>query len=285
MMTLGLAIEIFLFLCPFSMKIHTYILFLILAICTGACSSDEEELDPSAIDKNAPIREAFQVRFVFSEMAEVKASVEAPHVIETVINEKSVQIFDRGVEMIFFNAEGEERSRLVSDSAIFTDKFELAEFWRNVVITNIGGERIETKRMHYMKGDSVPTMWAPLVVTPPQPIYKVRHNRLNSKDLPLAISRNFNQKFSNQSDSMVVEQVHHDIDSLLSLEEKTEGDSVLVQALRGTIDTTYTSPEINQVTVQTEKELLYGDSLWAKTDFTRYRMYKISGAVEMEEEL
>ena len=79
--------------------------------------------------------------------------------------------------------------------------------------------------------------------------------------------------------------MHHDLDSLVALEEKTEGDTILMQVLRSALDTTYTSPEYNQVTVQTDTELLYGDSLWAKTDFTRYRMYKISGAVEMDEEL
>lgn len=251
----------------------------------GACSSSTEELGPEGLDKNAPIREAFQVRFVFSEMADVKAALEAPHVIETVINEQSVQIFDRGVEMTFFNEEGEVRSTLIADSAIFTNKFEQAEFWRNVVINNIGGEKVETNRMHYDKGDSVSTMWAPLLVTPPKPIYKVKRALLNSRELPLAVARNFNQKFADQSDSLVVESVHHDIDSLSLMTEKTEGDSVLIQVLRSAVDTTYTSPEINQVVVETEKELLYGDSLWAKTDFSRFRMYKISGAVEMDEEL
>lgn len=267
------------------MKLTHYTFLLVLALLTGACSTTTDELDPEALSKNAPIREAFQVRFVFSEMADVKAALQAPHVIETIIEEQNVQIFDRGVEMIFFNEEGEERSTLIADSAIFTNKFEQAEFWRNVVITNIGGERIEAKRMHYNKGDSVSTMWAPLEVTPPQPIYKVRRELLNSRELPLAVARNFNQKFSGQSDSLVVESVHHDIDSLSALTEKTGGDSVLIQVLQSAVDTAYTSPEINQVVVETDKELLYGDSLWAKTDFSRYRMYKISGAVEMDEEL
>ncbi len=267
------------------MKIIHYTFLLALVLLTGACSSATDELDPEALNQNAPIREAFQVRFVFSEMADVKAALEAPHVIETVIKEQNVQIFDRGVEMTFFNEEGEVRSTLIADSAIFTNKFEQAEFWRNVVITNIGGERIEAKRMHYDKGDSVSTMWAPLQVVPPRPIYKVRRELLKSQELPLAVSRNFNQKFSGQSDSLVVGSVHHDIDSLFAIPEKTRGDSVLIRVLRSAVDTTYTSPELNQVVVETDKELLYGDSLWAKTDFSRYRMYKISGAVEMDEEL
>lgn len=259
--------------------------FLCLFLLLGtSCSSEEEDVFVEKED-NAPIREAFQVRFIFSEMAEVKASLEAPHAIETMIGEESVQIFDRGVLMTFFNKEGEESSRLVADSAIFRNKFEQAEFWRNVVINNIGGEKVDAKRLHYVKGDSVSTMWAPLEVTPPTPIYKVNRALLNSESLPGTIERSFNQKFGQQSDSVIVESVHHDLDSLLAIESKTLGDTVLMEALSSTVDTFYTSPEINQVVVQTASELIYGDSLWALTDFSRYRIYRISGAVEMDEEL
>jgi|GEM_PF-5587741 len=256
----------------------------LLLLFTTSCSPEEQEVLVEQ-EENAPIREAFQVRFVFSEMAEVKAALEAPHAIETTIGEESVQIFDRGVLMIFYNEEGEERSRLIADSAIFRNKFEQAEFWRNVVINNIGGEQVDAKRLHYVKGDSVSTMWAPLEVTPPTPIYRLNRALIKSGTLPNTIERNFNQKFGKQSDSLIVASVHHDLDSLMVMEEKTAGDTVLMEALRGTVDTFYTSPEINQVVVQTASELIYGDSLWALTDFSRYRIYKISGAVEMDEEL
>lgn len=264
---------------------HYTILFFVLTLLTVACSSKTDEFDPEGDEYRSPVREAFQVRFVFSEMAVVKATLEAPHVIEDIIGELNVQIFDRGVKMVFFDEDGEEQSTLTADSSIFTNKFEQAEFWRNVMITNIGGERIEAKRMHYDRRDSVPAIWAPLEVTPPQPIYRVRHELLNSSELPLAISRNFNQKFAGKPDSTVIRSVRNDIDSLSAITEKTKGDSMLIRILKNAVDTAYTSPELNQVVVETDKELLYGDSLWAKADFSRYRIYKISGAVELDEGL
>ena len=149
-------------------------------------------------DEGTPVKEAFQVRFVFSENAVVQAELDAPHAIEAKENGQEVRIFDRGLHLIFYTPEGVKQSELRAKQGRFKNQFNDAEVWEEVVMLNEKGDRLETERLFWNK-----TL-----------------NRIHTNE---------------------------------------------------------------RVKIATEKELIYGDSLDANTNFTEYKIYSIHGSLNVKE--
>lgn len=273
------------------MRITRHILFWILSVILLGCSPTKEELDFIKPNKDVPLREAFNVRFIFSEEAVIKATLEAPHAVERKRifyneageeREESYQEFDQGVEMTFFDEAGLEKSRLTALYGEFPGGFNRAEFRGNVVVKNVTGETMVTDKLFWNKKEEL--IWAPYILRPPQPIYYVDKRKMEG-NRPDAIRNTLETQFAGKPDSLIWKAVHNDLDSLIAIPEKTAGDSVLLGFLHDLMDTTWTRPVINQVEVSTDTEHIYGDSLEAAMDFSKYKIYNIRGAVEMEDGL
>lgn len=273
------------------MSFKHYILFCTISAILFGCAPTKEELEYLNPQKDVPLREAFNVRFIFSEEAVIKATLEAPHAVERKrkqINavgeevEEGYQEFDRGVTMTFFDEEGIEKSRLTAKYGEFPGNFDKAEFRGNVVVKNVTGETMVTDKLFWDKKAEI--IWAPYILRLPQPIYYVEKGRMDGNP-PDAIKNIVDAKFAGKPDSILWKTVHHDLDSLIAVKDKSPGDSVLLGFLHDMMDTTWTRPIINQVEVSTDTEHIYGDSLEAAMDFSKYKIYNIRGAVEMEEGL
>lgn len=126
-------------------------LTLTLTLLIGCGRSEEEEAYLRHLEEGAPIKEAFDVRFIFSEKAVIQATLEAPHAIEAKEGEEDVRIFDKGMKLEFFTKEGEPKSSLTSDNGKFKNQFNEAEVWGNVVMFNINGDKLETERLFWNK--------------------------------------------------------------------------------------------------------------------------------------
>ena len=64
-------------------KMRKFWIIALLGIVLWGCTrSEEEDATLDQMEKGTPIKEAFQVRFTFSENAVMQAELEAPHAIE-----------------------------------------------------------------------------------------------------------------------------------------------------------------------------------------------------------
>lgn len=133
------------------MKPAFYIVVLFFFGFAMGCQPTEEEKNYLKHLDEEPVKEAFNVRFIFSEKAIIQATLEAPHAIETVIDEKDARIFDNGLHLIFFTPEGDPRSDLTSEQGKFQNQFSEAEVWGNVVMVNGQGDKMETERLFWNK--------------------------------------------------------------------------------------------------------------------------------------
>lgn len=136
----------------FTMKIHASIAILIAVFLIAGCSRTEEEKQYlKNIQDTGPVREAFNVRFLFSEQAVLQAELEAPHALEIKEEEEDIRVFDQGMHLIFYTPEGEKKSDMTSDNAKFRNQFKEAEIWGNVVMVNEKGDKMETERLFWDK--------------------------------------------------------------------------------------------------------------------------------------
>ncbi|MEM7040407.1 MAG: hypothetical protein AAF570_25800, partial [Bacteroidota bacterium] len=103
-----------------------YITFLLFAFVVGCSRSEKESAYLKRLEDEGPIKEAFDVQFIFSEMAVIQAELIAPHAIEKKEEEQEVRIFDKGLHLKFFTPEGEKKSDLTSEHGKFKQQFQHA---------------------------------------------------------------------------------------------------------------------------------------------------------------
>jgi LPS export ABC transporter protein LptC len=128
-----------------------YWIIALLALAAWSCTRSEEEDATLKQFEGTPIKEAFQVRFTFSENAIVQAELDAPHAIETKENDQDVRVFDRGLHLVFYTPEGVKETDLVAKNGKFRNQFNEAEVWGDVVMINSRGDRLLTQHLWWNK--------------------------------------------------------------------------------------------------------------------------------------
>lgn len=174
----------------------------------GCTRTEEEEATLKQFDEGTPTKEAFQVRFVFSENAVVQAELDAPHAIEAKENGQDVRIFDKGLHMIFYTPDGQKESELTSVHGTFKNQFNDAIIHGDVVMLNSKGDRLTADTLFWNK----------------------TKNRIKAK--PTIVNNRVKRP----------------------------------------------------VMIHTATEIIYGDSLDSNTDFTEYKIFGITGSVNVKDE-
>lgn len=124
----------------------------------GCSRSEEEQAFLDELQKEGPVQEAFNVDFIFSEMANVQARLRAPHVIEKIENKENVSYFDRGLHITFYNDSGVVKSDLKAHQGKFYAMFGKGEVWDSVLVVNEDGDKIYTEKLYYdKKNDKIHT--------------------------------------------------------------------------------------------------------------------------------
>ncbi len=98
---------------------------------------EEEAVD---ISKNVTV--------IYSDSAQVKAELQAPE-MRTFHDTTGNYEFTKGVEILFFDENGEEAQRIRSDYAIQRQSKGLTEFRKNVVVTRADGSVIKTEELFH----------------------------------------------------------------------------------------------------------------------------------------
>lgn len=124
---------------------------LLAIVVLGCTRTEQEDATLAQFEKGTPVKEAFQVRFTFSENALLQAQLEAPHAIETKENNMDVRVFDKGLHLVFYNADGLRETELNSQNGKFRNQFNEAEVWGHVRMINSRGDSLVTEHLWWNK--------------------------------------------------------------------------------------------------------------------------------------
>jgi len=114
-----------------------------------SCENDINEVNKiENIQAEEAVDISKDVKVIYSDSAIVKAQLTGPEMRiyhDTTANKNSNYEFQKGVQIIFFDANGAESQRITSDYGIQRAKENLIEFKKNVIITLANGSIIKTE--------------------------------------------------------------------------------------------------------------------------------------------
>ena len=131
------------------------IYFLITVVINLLKMPDEMNQSISEVSKEwaqGPAQEAFNVKFIYSDSAQIKAILEAPHAIEKTdsTGKNRTRMFDKSFKVTFFSETGVESSIMTADTGEVKNQAEQGEAWGNVVIvSNADSSTVKTERLFW----------------------------------------------------------------------------------------------------------------------------------------
>lgn len=128
--------------------------FIFLLLAASSCAlSDKEKGNIKEMGEDMPVQEAFNVTYLYSDSAIIQGKLTAPHAIEKTENMVNYSIFDEGMRLEFFDHTGNTESVLTGNHGKVNMEKGLADITGNVVVINQKGERMETERLTWSKGE------------------------------------------------------------------------------------------------------------------------------------
>ena len=114
----------------------------------ASCSSKMEQLNNYNIDATFPQQTVDNLDLKYYSSHKMKTIVTAPQADDYDHGDLAAYLeFPKGVDVIFFDEELKQKSRLTADYAIYYKKKKLYEARRNVVITNDDGTTLKTEQI------------------------------------------------------------------------------------------------------------------------------------------
>ena len=127
---------------------YKLLLFPVVLCAVSACSSKMEQLNNYNVDATFPQQSVDNLDLKYYSSHKMKVTVTAPQADDYEQGDlASYMEFPKGVDVIFFDEEMNQKSRLVADYAIYYKKKRLYEARRNVVVTNDDGTTLKTEQL------------------------------------------------------------------------------------------------------------------------------------------
>ncbi|MBR4441472.1 MAG: LPS export ABC transporter periplasmic protein LptC [Bacteroidales bacterium] len=127
---------------------YKLLLFPAVMLVVSACSSKMEQLNNYNVDATFPQQSVDNLDLKYYSSHKMKVTVTAPQADDYEQGDlASYMEFPKGVDVIFFDEEMNQKSRLVADYAIYYKKKRLYEARRNVVVTNDDGTTLKTEQL------------------------------------------------------------------------------------------------------------------------------------------
>ena len=118
-----------------------------------SCENDINEVNKiENIQEEEAVDISKEVKIIYSDSATLKAQLSGPEMRiyhDTTGNRNSNYEFKKGLQIIFYDAQGVESQRIKSDYGIQRAKENIIEFKKNVVITMANGSIIKTEEFFY----------------------------------------------------------------------------------------------------------------------------------------
>ena len=133
----------------FIIKMKNYKLLLLPAVlcALSACSSKMDQLNNYNIDATFPQQSVENLDLKYYSSHKMRTTVTAAQADDYDRGEMAYLEFPKGVDVIFYEEELRQKSRLTADYAIYYKKKKLYEARRNVVITNDDGTTLKTEQI------------------------------------------------------------------------------------------------------------------------------------------
>lgn len=146
----------FLFVLNINMKIRPALTTLLLSIMLGGCAQIET-LPPNLAELRAqqPVSESYNVTFLFSDSAVVKARLKAPHLfdMQTATSHQTITYADKGIAVEFLDSRGHAGTKMTAQRAEIYDEKGFAKAMGNVVVINEKGEKLETEVLNWYRDE------------------------------------------------------------------------------------------------------------------------------------
>lgn len=132
------------------MKKTIYLLLCCALLC--ACETEKLPTLPTALSSDI-VSESFNVKFLFSENAHLKARMSVGHVQEKIEGTKEqplhIHYFYKGVKIEFYNELGELQTTLTSNEGTLNKESGLADLRGNVVASGKDGATLSTEQLFW----------------------------------------------------------------------------------------------------------------------------------------
>jgi LPS export ABC transporter protein LptC len=119
---------------------------LLYSSCTNSLN-DIQKIASKEEDK--PISTSTGVEIIYSDSAKVKARLTTPLMINFDDVKKPYYEMPKGVKIVFFDEDLQQKGTITSDYAIQLEKDNMIEFRKNVVATNSRGETFRSDELFY----------------------------------------------------------------------------------------------------------------------------------------
>lgn len=131
----------------FSMiRIVFFIVSFFTLLVTYSCTNDLGEVKRLTEEVVLPVSSTKNVEMTYSDSARLRAKIKAP-LRETYMGEKSEVVFDKGINIEFFDASGKLESKMKANYAVSYTKEDRLEARNNVVVENTSGDKLETEHL------------------------------------------------------------------------------------------------------------------------------------------
>ncbi len=119
----------------------------VLALHTAACHNDLDKVAAVEVELNSPDRITTQAEYLYSDSGRVTHRLRAGRIAQWSGMEGQRTEMSEGVELVFFDQEGEQRSKLTARRGLILPKENRMEVSEQVVFVNHKGERLETEQL------------------------------------------------------------------------------------------------------------------------------------------
>ncbi len=145
-------IDIFLkklFHLPYSIGSRFLLGILLLSLC--ACENKLAEIE-AITQKNLPITSGKDVKLIYSDSAILKFTLKAPVLDRYLLHKDSSYVeFPKGAEVVFFNEDGSEESKITCNYAVQYEKDEKILVRDDVIVVNKLGDQLRTEKLWWHK--------------------------------------------------------------------------------------------------------------------------------------
>jgi LPS export ABC transporter protein LptC len=111
-----------------------------------SCANDLGEVKRLTEEIVLPVSSTKNVEMTYSDSARLRAKIKAP-LRETYVGEKSEVVFNKGINIEFFDSAGKLESKMRANYAISYTKEDRLEARNNVVVENTSGDKLETEHL------------------------------------------------------------------------------------------------------------------------------------------
>lgn len=121
---------------------------LILIILVSACTTDLKKVELVGNKESLPIETATDLKIIYSDSARIKAIIFAP-VFERYVGPEIYTEMKNGVNVKFYDDEGNVNSTLTSNYALHKTEEKIMEARKKVEVVNTKGEKLKTEYLQW----------------------------------------------------------------------------------------------------------------------------------------